>query len=203
MAMIVATLQADFLAEFLAMNNMMTGGGDAYCAEKIAKAIKNYILTGITNTTDSGAAPAGPYAGAGVGTMTIADSALKSDLQSTFEAKYSDDDLAAHMATDIDNACKANNTVSETSTGQVTPPSSSPIPFSGPATGKFTGDKSKIENPLKACFSSMTGMMSGGGNELYAQQFAIAVDAYLKDGTISVQLKVPPFVSGSGSGKIT
>jgi hypothetical protein len=200
--MIVATLQADLLATFLAMNDMLDGGGDAYCAEKMAKAIKNYALTGQTATTDSGTAPVGSYTGAGVGTMTIDDDRLKTYLQATFEAAYNDDDLATHMARDIDTVCKASDTVQEISTGTVTTPAGVSSSFSGPAVGKFTGDKSKIENPLKSCFASMRSMMTGGGNELYASMMAIAMDNYFKTGTINVTLKVPPFASGSGKGAI-
>jgi len=43
--------------------------------------------------------------------------------------------------------------------------------------------------------------MVTGGNELYAQVLAAAIDAYMNAGTITVQLKAP-FVSGAGSGKI-
>ncbi|MDR1072599.1 MAG: hypothetical protein LBL45_02845 [Treponema sp.] len=162
----------------------------------MAKAIKDYILTGQTSTTDTG-----DYSGKGTGTMTINDSQLQGDFRATFEAKYNDDDLASHMATDSDNACKANDTVQENSSGTVITPSGASSSFSGPAVGKFSGDKSLIATPLKGCFQTMRGMMAAGGNELYAAQLAIAADAYLKAGAITVQLK-SPFVSGSGSGKI-
>jgi hypothetical protein len=199
MALVVATLQADFLTAFLAMNSI-EDGGNKYKAEKVAQAIKKYILAGQTSTSDSGSAPAGSYAGAGIGVMTIDDAQLKSDLMTTFEAAYGDDELAEHMATDIDNACKADDTVEETSTGKVTTGSGAQVDFSGPAVGKFTGKKSLISTPLKACFQSMIGMLTGG-NQYYAAQLAAAVDAYMKAGTISVELK-SPFDSGSGSGKI-
>jgi hypothetical protein len=199
MALVVATLQADLLAAFLAMNSVVDGGNE-YHAQKMAEAIKKYILAGQTSTTDSGAAPAGSYAGAGAGVMTIDDARLKSDLQTTFEAAYGDDDLADHMAADIDRACAADDTISETSSGTVTTGSGATVPFSGPAVGKFAGTKTLISTPLKACFQSMIGMLTGG-NQYYAAQFAAAVDAYMKAGTIAVQLK-PPFSSGSGSGKI-
>jgi hypothetical protein len=200
MALPVATLQADFLAAFLTMNSIVEGGNE-YQAEKMAGAIKKYILAGQTSTADSGSAPAGAYAGSGVGVMTIDDSQLKDDLFATFEAGYSDDDLADHMATDVDNACKADNTVTETSKGKVTTGSGATVDFSGPAIGKFSGSKSLISTPLKACFKAMIGMLEGG-NQLYAAQLSEAIDAYMKAGTITVQLK-PPFSSGSGSGKIT
>jgi hypothetical protein len=178
----------------------MSEGGDAYCADKMSAAIKAFILTGQVATADTGAAPAGSYAGAGVGTMTINADGLKSDLQSTFQAKYSNNDLAAHMATDIDNACKADKTVKTTSTGTVTIPAGGTISFSGPGEGKFTGTKTSIETTLKACFSAMDNMATGG-NQYYAAQLAAAVNSYLKAGAISVTLK-SPFISGSGSGKI-
>jgi hypothetical protein len=199
MALPVTYLQTDLLAIFLAMNAIVEGG-NKYQSEKMTGAIKTYILSGQTSTTDSGAAPAGAYAGTGVGVMTIDDSRLKDDLFAAFEAGYSDDDLADHMATDIDNACKADNTVTETSTGKVTTGSGAAVDFSGPAIGKFSGTKQLISTPLKTCFRTMTGMLEGG-NELYAAQLSAAIDAYMNAGTISVQLK-PPFSSGSGSGKI-
>lgn len=196
MALVSATLQADILATFLAMNDIVEGG-DEYQAEKVSKAIKNYILAGKTTTSDSGATPAGSYSGASEGVMTIDASQLEEDLLNTFNAKYGNDDLADHIATDIDNACSEADTVKATSKGTVSSTGSS---FSGPAIGKFTGDKTLISTPLKTCFSSMTGMLTGG-NDLYAQVLATAVDAYMRAGTISVQLK-SPFVSGSGSGTI-
>jgi hypothetical protein len=199
MALPVVTLQADFLTLFLAMNTIEKGG-NGYKAEKMAGAIKKYILAGQTSTTDSGTVPAGAYAGSGVGIMTIDDSQFKDDLFATLEAGYGDDDLADHMATDIDNACKADNTVEEMSEGEVTTISGATVDFSGPAVGKFSGSKSLISTPLKACFKAMTGMLVGG-NQLYATQLSVAIDAYMKAGTIIVQL-MSPFSSGSGSGKI-
>jgi hypothetical protein len=200
MALISTTLETVLKIIFNTMNNM-SSGGNAYCAEKTALAIKDYILTGQVSTTDTGVAPAGYYKGAGTGIMTINTDTLKSDLQTTFEAACNNDDLAARMAADIDNACKADNTVLTTSIGTVTTPSGATSPFSGPAQGKFTGLKSTIESKLKTCFSTMNGM-SSGGNDYYAVQFASAIDAYLKAGAISVTLKVPPFASGTGNGKI-
>ena len=165
----------------------------------MAAAIKKYILTGAVSTTDSGAAPAGSYAGAGVGTMSINDTALASDLLNTFLAKYNDDDLATNMANDIDRACSTGDPVSTLSNGTVTFPGGSSA-FSGPGQGRLSGNKGTIEGMLKACFSSMKNM-SAGGNALYALQLATAVTMYLTAGTINVDLKLP-FLSGSGSGRI-
>jgi len=200
MALVPTTLQTALSVIFNAMNGM-SNGGDAYCAKQMATAIKTFILTGQVATVDTGAAPAGSYAGAGVGTMTIDSDTLADDLESTFTAKYNNNDLADHMAADIDNACKEDDTVKTTSTGTVTNPSGVTSNFSGNANkGKFSGDKTKISTPLKACFTAMNNMVTGG-NEYYAAQLATAVNIYLTAGSISVTLEAP-FISGSGSGKI-
>jgi len=199
MALVATGLQTDLLATYLAMNDIVDGG-DKYQAKNVAKDIKKYILAGKTVTTDAGAAPAGGYAGASEGMMTIDADQLEEDLLNTFDAKYDDNDLADHIATDIDNACTADDTVQATSKGKVTLPNGSTVDFSGPAIGKFAGTKSLISTPLKTCFRSMWSMVTGG-NELYAQVLAAAIDAYMNAGTITVQLKAP-FVSGAGSGKI-
>ena len=149
MAMNKATLQADLLRTFLAMNDILDGTGDRYMADNVAANIKAYILTGETSTTDAGAASAGSYSGKGMGKMTVDDSSLADDLYSAFTGGYDNDGIAAHMAADIDKACSADKTVSETSTGTVTTPSGATSTFSGPAEGKFSGNKATIESALK------------------------------------------------------
>jgi hypothetical protein len=201
MAFVPAQLETKLKAIYTAMDSIMDGTGDDYQAREVAKAIKEFILTGQASTADSGTAPAGSYKGSGTGTMAIDAGALEKALKASFAKASDNPTLAANMAADIDNACKADNTVSETSKGTVTTGSGATASFSGPAIGKFSGDNSKISVPLAACFETMNGMMQGGGNDYYAAQFAEAMDSYLKAGAISVQLK-PPFVSGSGSGKI-
>lgn len=199
MAMVVATLQTDLLTIFLAMNSIFEDG-DGYCADEMSKAIQKYILTGQVATVDAGAAPAGAYVGAGIGVMTIDADILSEDLLTTFTAGYTNDGLADHIATDIDNACKENGIVKTTSIGTVTTPVGATTPFTGPGEGSFIGAKTSIATLLKACFSMMNNMPVGG-NEYYASQLAIAIDAYLKAGTIDVELQ-SPFSSGAGSGKI-
>jgi hypothetical protein len=199
MALVALNLQTDLITTYLAMDDIFEGG-DEYQAEKVSQAIKKYILAGKTTTTDNGAAPAGSYSGASEGVMTIDADQLEEDLLNTFKARYDDDDLADHMASDIDNACSAEDTVQATSSGTVTTSSGS-SPFSGPAIGKFTGTKSLISTPLKTCFKTMQGMFTGG-NQLYAQVLSAAIEAYLKAGVITIDLSVPPFASGTGTGGI-
>jgi hypothetical protein len=203
MAFASAKLETKLKAIYAAMDAITDGTGNDYQAREVAKALKEFILTGQTSTVDSGATPAGSYAGKGTGTMTIDADMLESALKTTFAKESDNPTLAANIATDIDNACKADNTVSETSSGIVTTGSGATSNFSGPAIGKFSGDKSKISVPLAACFETMNGMMQGGGNDYHAAQFTSALHTYLKSGTISVTLKAPPFASGSGSGVIS
>ena len=199
MPMVPATLQADILNIFYAMNSIYQDG-DVYQASEMAKAIKKYILTGVVATADVGVAPAGSYTGTGVGTMTIDADVLANDLLATFLTRYTNNDLADHMATDIDNACAEAGTVKTTSNGTAVIPSGGTASFSGPGEGKFAGNKSTIATALKTCFSTMN-TMSQGGNEYYAAQFAAAIHSYLTAGTINVILK-PLFASGTGVGKI-
>jgi hypothetical protein len=171
---------------------------NAWMAAQIATEVKAYILTGQVSTSDAGTAPAGAYAGSGSGTMTINDGSLGNALKTTFEAAYGNDDLAAHIAADINAACAASDTVSTSTEGTVTT-SSGPSPFEGTGKGKFTGAKAALETTLKACFTAMN-TMSEGGDDYYAAQLAAAVDAYLKAGSVSVTLQSP--LTGAGEGKI-
>lgn len=200
MALVSATLQADLYSAFNAMNNITDDSGNRYMAEKVAKAISDFVRTGQVTSTDSGTAgDGGVYAGSGTGSMQISESNLKSKLQTTFEAKYENNDLAIHIASDIDDVCSASNTCSTTTTGTSTIPGTSPHPASGSGKGTFTGAKATIETKLKSCFSSMNSMVTGG-NMYFAQEFAVAVYNYLKNGTIAITLQAP--MSGAGSGGI-
>ena len=200
MALVSATLQADLYSAFNAMNDITDDSGNRYMAEKVAKAIFDFVRTGQVTSTDAGiAGDGGVYAGSGTGSMQISESNLKSKLQTTFEAKYENNDLATHIASDIDDVCSASNTCSTTTTGISTIPGTSPHPASGSGKGTFTGAKATIETKLKSCFSSMNSMVTGG-NMYFAQEFAVAVYNYLKNGTIAITLQAP--MSGAGSGGI-
>jgi len=199
MPMVPATLQADCVRIFNAMNSMSEGGNE-YMASEMAEAVRRFALTGQVATTDTGVAAAGSYAGAGVGTMAIDADGLSDDLLATFKAEHNNDDLADNMAADIDKACSENGIVRTISAGTVTIPAGGTAPFSGPGEGGFTGTRATIATALRTCFASMNNMATGG-NEFFAAQFALAVHAYLVAGAISVSLQAP-FVSGSGTGRI-
>jgi hypothetical protein len=199
MALVKAVLETALKGIFAAMPD--GSKTDAWMAGQAAAAIQAYAGSGRVSTADGGEAPAGSYAGTGAGTMAVNAGGLESKLKTSFEAAYTDDDLAAHIASDIDDVCTADNAVATTSAGTVTIPAGGASPFSGPGKGKFTGAKAIIETALKACFAAMNGMAQGG-DDYFAAQFASAADSYLKAGTISVGLQAP-FVSGAGSGGLS
>jgi hypothetical protein len=208
MAMVPAVLTADVLAVFKAMWAAALAGDfskdDRYMADEIAAAVKRFILTGQTATSDSGTVPINnyPYTGAGVGIMTIDDGPLADDLYDTF--RYSEDDIeiANGIAADIDKACSVEDTVEETSTGTYTDEDGYTHPYSGPAIGRFTGSPALISAPLIACFQRMYVTLAPDAGDLdFATTFGTCVNAYMLAGTINVKLAAP-FTGGSGSGKI-
>lgn len=197
MALVKTALETKIKSVFV---SMLDGSKtNAWMAAQIAAEIKSYILAGQASTADTGAAPAGAYVGSGAGTMTINSSSLGDALKATFEAGYGNDDLAAHIATDINAACAAGDTVSTNTTGTVTTPAGVSSPFTGSGKGKFAGTKAVIETTLKACFAVMN-TMPEGGDDYFAAQLAAALDAYLKAGSVSVTLQAP--LSGTGAGAI-
>ncbi|MDR3019897.1 MAG: hypothetical protein LBU66_03220 [Treponema sp.] len=198
MVLVKTDLEKAFKDIFTAMQD--GSKTDEWMAEQVADAIQNYIKSGQVSTEDTGAAPGGSYAGDGVGSMVINGDSLKNKLKITYESGYGDDDLAAHIAADIDDVCAAEDIVSVVSTGDVTIPGAGTSSFSGPGIGKFTGDKDDIEDSLKDCFKQMNNI-SQGGDDYLAFQFASAVDLYLKAGEIKINLQAP-FVSGAGFGGI-
>jgi hypothetical protein len=193
-----STLEADLKAVFYAMQD--GSKTDAWMAAQVAQAIQTYILTGAVVTVDAGTAPAGAYAGAGTGAMTIAADDLEEDLAQTFEDTSTNSFLAAHMAGDIDTACSADGTVETASTGAVTTPAGAASPFAGAGKGAFAGTKVSIETLLLLCFEIMN-TMPAGGDDYLASQLAAAADTYLKAGTISVTLQPP--LEGSGEGALS
>jgi hypothetical protein len=197
MALVNSVLETKLKAVFASMRD--GSKTNAWMAAQIAGEIKSYILTGQASTADAGAAPAGAYAGAGTGTMAIDDGSLGSALKTTFEAAYGNDDLAAHIATDINAVCTANDTISTSTKGTATTPAGVSSPFAGTGKGKFTGAKAAIETTLKACFAAMNSM-SLGGDDYFAAQLAAAVTAYLKAGSVSVTLQPP--LAGTGAGAV-
>jgi hypothetical protein len=198
MALDKSSLEADLKAIFQTMRQAVKT--NAWMAEQIADAIKEYILAGTVSTADTGAAPAGAYAGQGTGTMTISDSDLEADLTPTFENTEVNSFLAEHMATDIDAACTEEDISGTVTSGTVTTPVGATSPMAGTGKGTFSGEKATIQALLTVCFETMNAMTEDGDDYL-AAQIALAIDNYLKAGNIDVTLQAP--LTGSGNGGIS
>jgi hypothetical protein len=195
MPLVPATLQANLLAAFNAMNNMASGGDD-YMATQMATAFTTFVATGVVSTVDTGTGPGGAYAGAGAGTMAIGS--CKSDLYSTFTGGGDDNAIADGIADAVDKVCAAANTVTATTTGVITTPNG-PVPTTGSAKGKFAGAKAAMATALKTAFAAMKNAPSPD-NTPFAAAMANAMNAYLLAGAINTTLQAP--LSGAGVGKI-
>ena len=199
MALVYITLQNKLYDIFKAMNDIHSNG-DEYMGANVADEISSYISQGTVNTVDSGVGSAGgSYTGKGTGTMKINTSLLKNKLTSTFLSKSNNVELARKISSDIDNVCSMQNTIKTNTSGTSVLPSSS-YPDSGVGNGTFSSQSNIIYSKLKDCFDAMNKMYQNG-NMYMAQEFAKAVDEYLKSGNINVNLQAP--MSGSGSGKIS
>jgi hypothetical protein len=198
MALARNTLESALKAVFAAMRD--GSKTDGWMAERTAAAIKEYILAGQVLTADTGAAPAGSYAGTGGGTMAVSEEDLRGAFAETFGNTESNSGLAVRMAADIDAVCGADDTVETVTAGTVTAPNGAVAGFSGKGKGNFSGAKADMETLLNACFGAMDGM-SGGGDDYLAAGLATAVDKYLAAGIVSVALQSP--LSGSGQGSLS
>ena len=206
MALVDTTLQTALLLSFNSMVGM-TSGGDRFMANKLALAIKAFVLTANVSTVDAGTVSiTSVYAGNGSGApgcFVIDSDTLEDELYETFTMENpTDDDIADGIADNIDTVCSEKNIIKTTTTGTLTPPPpATPIsPYVGTGKGTFSGVKTIISEKLKAAFSAMKSMITGG--DLYfAQEFASAVGNYLRGGTVTVKLDEP--IVGSGTGGVS
>lgn len=198
--MVVATLQAAITKIFSDMNDM-TSGGNKYCADELAGAIKDYIDSGVvTSTDDAGTIGTNTYKGSGVGKMEIDESKLASKLLETFtKENLTDADLADGLASNLDDICSKKDSVTTTTTGMQTTPSGVSTPYVGSGIGTFQGIKSVISESLKTAFSAM-GVMLTGGNEVFSAALATSINTYLTSGSINITLQLP--ITGIATGKI-
>jgi hypothetical protein len=203
MALVSAIWQAQLLTFMNAMYTMTDNMGDEYLARNISNSFGTYIATAQVLSVDLAAAvPAGvSYVGAGVGTVQVVTSTLFSLLYGHFRTNNDDTILAMNIANDFDIVCKAAviNTVSTGVALSTTPPPV-PFPFGGPGMGNCIGVSALIQGPLLAAFMAMKA--SPAFNNLpFAQALATGVTSYLQSAQVPIIL-LPPFVAGTGVGKI-
>lgn len=200
MSLVSITLQNKIYNIFNRMNKIYSNGNE-YMATEIAQEITSYIAQGEVNTVDVGTGShGGAYGGVGKGSMSINTSLLKNYLSSTFLSKSNNYELARRMAKDIDTVCSMGNTIITSTKGVSVISSSDTYSDSGVGKGSFSSSSNIIYMKLKNCFDYMN-KMTKNGNLYFAQEFAQAIDEYLKSGTINVTLQAP--LGGGGIGTIS
>ena len=201
MALSASTLKNDLISAFKSMNN----GDNKVFSEKVSAAVKKFAESGSVATTDAGGVPAGVYAGAGTGKITVEAAICEKIVYAACIAMNSmksggNEYLAAQLAAGIHAMILAGEVETDVK-GTVTPPSSPPVTLNGSATGTMTGIPAPMQASFLSGFLTMNGM-TGGGDEYMAQQVSTAVDAYLKAAVVNTQGTGP--LSGSiGAGKMT
>lgn len=200
MALNKTKLQNDFYDIFDTMNHIYKNG-EEYMATRCADVIDEYISNGLASTVDSGTGSvSGAYVGNGTGTMKINASNLRNLLLNTILNTKNNDELAQKLASNIHIVCTSANTISTTTKGTTTPPTGTTQPDAGVGRGSFTSTSSIISSKLRTCFLTMD-KLSKGGNMYFAQEWANAIDNYMKSGMVNVILQPP--MSGVGSGTIS
>jgi len=195
------TLKNDLISVYKSMSD----GDNKVFSQKISAAVKKFAESGDIATADKGGVSAGAFVGAGKGKITLDDSICEKIIYAACNAmdgmkSGGNNYLAAEMASGIHAMVSAGEVKTDVN-GMVTPPSSSPVPLSGKATGKMTGVPLPMQTAFTATFNSMDAMKSGG-DEYKATQVSIAVDAYLK--AAAVNTNGSGALSGSaGTGAMT
>lgn len=189
MAFVQATLQSDLLSVF----QSMTDGDDSVFSDGVAQALKNFVNSGTPSTTDAGTIPTGAFTGASTGgTITADDSACAQIIASAFtfmrnNENGGDDYLADKIAEGLQRMTD-DAVVTTSVSGTTVPPSPPPptIPTAGTAKGGITCVTTAVASGLKAVFSAMK-EMSSGGDAYFASQMASLVNACLLAGVVSTQ----------------
>jgi hypothetical protein len=186
MALVVSTLQSDFLDAF----KSMTDGDDTVFADEVSAVVDKYAESGSITTIDSGSIPAGKFSGAGTGKITC-DAAICKNIIYTacmeMQNVLSGDNayLAAQLASGI-HGMVSDGQVRTNVTGTAIPPGSPSVPTSGNATGAMMGVLAHMQADFLSAFTAMDAMVENG-DQYMAQQMAAAVDAYLKAAVVNTQ----------------
>lgn len=189
MSFSVSSLEDDLLYVF----NSMTDGDDHVFSDGISDAFKTFVESGIPQTTDSGNVPTGYFEGASTsGSITADDTDCADIIYTACEyAKEHDTGGDAYIADKIAEGLQKmldDAVVTTSVSGTVVPPSPPPpsIPTTGTAKGGISCSTTALATGLKAIFSLMKNMTSGG-NTYLSQEMAVLVNTCLLSGVVSTQ----------------
>lgn len=167
---------------------------DRWMCDEIGNAYEAYINGGIINTVDAGPIAPGVYAGAGVG-EALADGTIMADIlyaacQAMAAAPAPGSDvaiLAPAFGAGLTAMCAAATTHTQ-STGIITPPTGSTVPWSGPGVGVgivLPAAGLPLTTAAAAAFVAMV-PMTAGGDAFMAAQLAAGTTAAMLGNVITV-----------------
>nr|DAW67057.1 MAG TPA: hypothetical protein [Herelleviridae sp.] len=198
MSLNISTLKENLVQAFQSMKD----GDDLAFAKKVSEAVANHIKTGNITTVDAGTVPAGVFAGAGTGAMTVDASILEGVLLAACKSMAAmsaggDSVLAAQLAVGMD-AMTNTGQIKTMITGAAVTPAGVSVPLAGSGQGKFTGVSTPIIVAVNAACSTMK-TISEGGDSVLAEAIAASITAYLQSGIITVH-GLPPLAGSVGTG---
>lgn len=205
MAFDVSTLKTALKTVF----DSMTDGDNAVFANGIASAIVTYVATGDVFTTDKGTVSGGYFEGSGTGKLTVTATACANMIKTACDTMQTmtsggADYLATQIGQALDKMAE-DGEVNTSVSGTLTPPSSSPSPFSGMAKGSISCSSTVLVSALKTLFAQMYSKREQegyDGDKDFADTFAEKIDSFWTDGTVSTNGQGG--LSGStGSGSIS
>lgn len=201
-------LQNEFFRIFDSMNRIYKNG-DEYMAINCARAISDYIKSGVVYDSSVIGIPSGTYhtsyytyKGSATGTLQINEGNLKNLLYNTFLTYKNDYDIAMNVSHNI-HVCCIQAYCDLSTSGFVFEGGTSIQPESGNGSGGFISFENVLYTKLIACYNTMRSMTSNG-NVYHAQELSSAIDTYLKSGSISTSYTLTqwgtPFGSANGQG---
>lgn len=205
MAFNKSTLQIAIKAVFDSMKN----GDNTVFANDISNAIVSFVSTGNVTTIDGGTVTGGVFAGSGSGVLTVTPTACAQIIKRACDnmkesSTYGNDYLAEEIGRGIQQMAD-DGVVTTNVNGTLTPPSSSPVPYAGTASGSINCVSSTVVTALKRVFNQMWNERETegyDGNQVLAQDMADAINTFWTSGVISTQGQAN-LAGSSGSGTIS
>lgn len=187
----------------------MTDGDNAVFANGIASAIVTYVATGDVSTTDRGTVSGGYFEGSGTGKLTVTATVCANIIKTACDTMQSmtsggADYLATQIGQALDKMAE-DGEVNTSVSGTLTPPSSSPSPYSGTAKGSISCSSTALVSALKTLFAQMYSKREQegyDGDKDFADKFAEEIDSFWTNGTISTNGQ-GGLAGSTGSGSIS
>lgn len=188
MALDKEQLQSDLEDVFESMKD----GDNSVFSNGISNAVVTFVSGGQVTTSDAGTLSSGAFVGSGSGTLTVEADGCASIIQSACEAMMNmesggDDYLAEEIGKGLQKMSDEGEVKTEVS-GTLTPPSSSPVPYSGSTKGTITCTSSVLVTKLKAVLKKMYDDKDDedfDGNKELAKEMAEGINIFFTTGVVN------------------